>query len=578
MVSHNHTLLDVLENNAKQYPDKIALIEADNVPDKAKSITYKTLSERARILSSKIALQSKFGDRVIILMPNSIDYVVAFFACVYAGVIAVTAYQPGKKQRSWQRLNKIVKDCQPELALISPDSIGDIDNWSAKSGFSLNLLAIDSELETTPKVPWKKPNIDVDDIAYLQYSSGTTDSPKGVILTHKNLITNTSLIATQFDISERDIFLNWLPLYHDMGFVGLLLAPMRVAGQIYLVNPKKVAQSPQGLLKLIANVKATVTAGPNFFLDLAVKAVSSSDKETLDLSTLKTFVLGAGLINAHTIKHFNHYFSNTGLCPSAIKPSYGMAENCLLVTATTKPEDLALIEAEPTSFHKGKISVTSGLQANALPLINSGAIIPGISVKICQPQTHDELEDGKIGEILIAGDSLAQGYWQKPNLNSDNLNICVNGQSGFMRTGDLGFIHQNRLYITGRTKEVIPHQNKLYYPQHIEHTVMALSDNFAPFGGAVFNTSNDKQNAEIILVQELSRQGIKADHKKLIVQIRLAVKQIHQIKLAGVVLIKPGSLNKTTSGKIQRYACKQAYLSDSLSSLESWVDTAEVIY
>ena len=490
-------------------------------------------------------------------------------------VIAVTAYQPGHKQRSWARLNTIVNDCQPAVALCNDHSHEQVENWLGHCDFNMAQIAV-SHPELTKAEKWQAPIIDESDIAFLQYSSGSTGTPKGVMLSHANLLCNTQLINDTYQFKHEDKFLNWLPLYHDMGFVGLMLAPVRLGAQIWFMQPAVVAQRPYKLLKQISDIKATITAGPNFIFDLAVKSVTVSEKAELNLSSLLRFVNGSEPINANTLKQFNEYFADTGLSPKTIKPSYGMAENCLLVTATSMEDKYRTLPVLADQFHLGKIIVK---QAHSTPckneeqvetLASSGKLVPGITIKIVNPDSRQSLPDGEIGEIMISGDSTSQGYWRKAELNTSNFNQLIDGQPGFMKTGDLGFILDNQLYVSGRSKEMFIVKGRNYYPQDIEHTVMTLSDDVAVHGAAIFEVTAPANESKLILVQELSRKGLKANHEALALQIRDLVDEVHKLSLSAVVFIRPISLPKTSSGKIQRTGCREAYLKNKLKIVANW--------
>jgi acyl-CoA synthetase (AMP-forming)/AMP-acid ligase II/acyl carrier protein len=569
--------LQVLESQVNNNPEKIAFSENVSISTEENEISYRTLSERVKSLAFSISQQCDFGDRIIILMPNSIDYVVGFFACVYAGVIAVPAYPPHKKKRDWSRLNSIVNDCNPIMALHQADDAERITSWLGEYSLQIKPFAIDlSDINNAKH--WCPPTLDKHDVAYLQYSSGSTGTPKGVMLSHDNLMNNTQLIIDNFEITEADKFINWLPLYHDMGFVGGILSPIRIGAKIHLLPSAKVAQSPLVLFETITKHQITATAAPNFIFDIAVEKISTEEKQHLNLSTLRLFVNGAEPINAGTLTKFNQYFSDNGLSPKVVKPSYGMAEACLLVTYTEMNSVFNTIKVDANKLLIDKVVLDS---ESGKDIASSGVLLPEIAVKIVDKNTRVELPNGFVGEIMLKGKSISRGYWRKPELNVTTFDQTVGDNHGFMATGDLGFINTNNgkenLYVTGRQKELLIINGCNYYPQDIEHTLLSLSEQLMPHGAAIFEVNTNSNTKEIVLIQELTRKAFKQEnYQEIIKQIRALVAEVHELKLTSIVLLKPATLAKTSSGKIQRIATRNAYINKQLSIVDSWQQDALV--
>lgn len=555
----------VLEHQAHTNSNQIALSIYQGSDSQA--LTYSQLAQRVKALAYTLSQHNKFGDRVMLLMPNGIDYVVAFFACIYAGVIAVPIYPARRKARDWRRLNSIVQDCQPNTVVCLSQDSDATEDWCKAHDLKVNTVFAD-QLDIKDATRWQAANIDSHDIAYLQYSSGSTGQPKGVMLSHHNLLSNTGLIIDTYGMCQSDIMANWLPLYHDMGCVGGILSPIRSGATINFIPSAKVAQNPLVLLQAITELKATCTAAPNFIFDLAVEKVTDAQKLALDLSSLRIFINGAEPINAHTLDSFYDYFHHAGLTKTAVKPSYGMAEACLLVTATpiNKPYKLLSIDSQAFSIDKVKIDPTS-----AKHIASSGQLIEQIPLRIVDVNTRMQLPDGQIGEIMYKGDSVTRGYWQKPELNEQTFNLHIEGERGFMATGDLGFVEQQQLYVTGRKKEMLILHGCNYYPQDIEHSLTSLSKQLTPHGAAIFEVAHDNNTKELVLVQELTRESMRLDdYAPLFKQIRAIIAQEHELRVTAIVLIKPATLSKTSSGKIQRLACKQAYINNELEAVAKW--------
>ena len=559
--------IDVLEEQARVRPHQLAFIESFDSTSEQSSISYFNLSQKAKALAVDIAKYTQFGDRVIIVMPSSIDYIVGFFACIYANVIAVTAYPPNSKKRDWSRLGTIVHDCEPTVVLHQSSQKQHVCDWLNATDTYMKPIAVDN-LHMTNTRYWQYPALDTNDIVYFQYSSGSTGTPKGVMLSHFNLLSNTRLIQQSYAMNDKDRFINWLPLFHDMGFVGCVLAPILTGAQTWLMPSATVAQQPLTLLTLISEVKATVTAGPNFIFDSFVAKITEQQKDQLDLSSLRIFVNGAEPINAQTLKRFNNSFAATGLAPTTLKPSYGMAEACLLVTATPNNQAYKQLSLDPAKMALGKAIKTPN-QGKEMP--SSGDILPQIDVKIVHQGTRAVLPDGYVGEIMIKGDSISEGYWQKPQISQTIFDNTVGDKNGYMATGDLGFIDHGALYVSGRCKEMFIINGRNFYPQDIENSLVGDSELIAPHGGALFEVATDEFNNQLVLVQELNRKGMKhTDHQSLINQLVDRVSQVHELKLAAVILIKPMTLPKTSSGKIQRINCRDTYLQGQLQSVATW--------
>ncbi|BBN81299.1 hypothetical protein PA25_12840 [Pseudoalteromonas sp. A25] len=555
----------ILEHQAKAIPNHVALSIYQESEHQA--LTYAQLAQRAKALAHTLTKHNTFGDRVMLLLPNGIDYVVSLFACIYAGVVAVPIYPARRKARDWRRLNSIVQDCQPNtLICLSHDSEA-THNWAAAHNINISTVFAD-KLRVEDAAHWQAANIDSHDIAYLQYSSGSTGQPKGVMLSHHNLLANTELIIDTYGMCQSDVMANWLPLYHDMGCVGGVLSPIRAGATINFIPSAKVAQNPLVLLQAITELKATCTAAPNFIFDLAVEKVTDTQKSALDLSSLRIFINGAEPINAQTLKNFYDYFHSTGLAKTAIKPSYGMAEACLLVSATPLDKQFNLLSVDSQALSLNQVKTN---QRSTKDIACSGNIIAQMPVRIVDPNTHTPLADGQIGEIMFKGESVTRGYWQKPKLNEQTFNLTIDGEPGFMATGDLGFIDQQQLYVTGRKKEMLILHGCNYYPQDIEHSLLSLSKQLTAHGGAIFDVAHADNTKELVLVQELTRESLRLDdYQPLFQKIRALISEEHELRVTTIVLIRPATLSKTSSGKIQRLACKQAYIDDELQAVAKW--------
>jgi len=577
-------LIELLEHQVRSNGSKTCFTLLADGSDAAEVISYAQLSARARAIAVELRALSDPGDRAMLLMPNGIDYIVGFFGCIYAGLIAVTAYAPQQRRRDWGRLSSILTDSSAVVVLCSAGHEGQVDSWLLDGDKSCRQFVVGEE-NVTSADQWVMPNINADSVAYLQYSSGSTGSPKGVMLGHGNLIHNTALIVQEFSLTETSNVVTWLPMYHDMGFVGGVLAPMCAGTSVWLLLPPVVLQAPFLWLKAISDYKAVMSGGPNFIYEHCVARVSEEQKQELDLSHWRFAANGAEPIHAATLEKFNQSFAECGLSEDAIKPSYGMAETCLFVTATAYDKPYRSVLLDKLELQKGKVvslkernSSEQGLLDGAVKVPSSGRLNDQMAICIVDTESKQLLADDRVGEVWIRGDSVAQGYWNKPDVSAEVFNneilfdqqvIKATGcqKEGYLRTGDFGFVLDGWLYVSGRAKEVVIVNGRNHYPQDIEASVQAVDKDLAPHGGAVFETTNHK----VVVVQEVTRQGMRRkDFEQIILSVRQAVAEVHEISLSAVVLIKPVSLAKTTSGKIQRLKTRDLYEHGALNSVAQW--------
>ena len=582
-------LIELLEHQVRSNGHKTCFTLLANGSDVAETISYAELSTRARAMAVELRALSDPGDRAMLLMPNGIDYIVGFFGCIYAGLIAVTAYAPQQRRRDWGRLSSILKDSDASLALCSAEHQDQVKAWLTECDQNCQQFVVGEERSESAE-QWIMPNIHADSVAYLQYSSGSTGSPKGVMLGHGNLIHNTALIVQEFSITETTNVVTWLPMYHDMGFVGGVLAPMCAGTSVWLLLPPVVLQAPFLWLKAISDYKAVVSGGPNFIYEHCVARISEEQKQALDLSHWRFAANGAEPIHTATLEKFSQSFVECGLSENALKPCYGMAETCLFVTTTASDQPCRSIQLDKSALQKGKVVRAKTEKISEQNLLDKRVDVPSsgrlndqMSVCIVDPDTKQELADDSVGEIWIRGGSVAQGYWNKPEVNAEVFNneILSDSQTtkdaadkkeGYLRSGDLGFIMDGWLYVSGRAKEVVIVNGRNLYPQDIEASVQAVDKDLAPHDGAVFQTTDN----QVVLVQEVTRQGLRRkNYEDIILSIRQAVAEEFEISLSAVVLIKPVSLAKTTSGKIQRLKNRDLYEQGELNAVAQWQKDGE---
>lgn len=571
-VKHADNWVDVLHIQAKEYPDKIAFSFLSKGEAITHAITYAELNERAKALAIDVLRASNPGDRVMLLMPNGIDYIVGFFACLYAGVIAVTAYPPLHKKRDWGRINSLLIDSEPCLVLSDLKHKEKVTVWLNENAPTCKLITVGDEDLSLAK-HWQKPNVSGVSVAYLQYSSGSTGSPKGVMLSHQNLLHNVRLSSHVYGVKPNHGLVSWLPMYHDMGLIGSVLNPIYNGSPAWLMPPAIALQKPFLWLKAISDFKAAFSAGPNFIYEHCVNRITDKQKEMLDLSSWVCSINGAEPIQSKTLIDFNNAFEVCGLPRTTLTPSYGMAETSLFVTAIPVASEFSSVRLNKAELLSGNVVPDNG----GIAVVSSGYINDEMNVEIVDPLTNQALASDRVGEIWIQGDSVSTGYWNNRKATKEAFDFSLsrdNGltDDGFVRSGDIGFIQGNNLYVCGRSKEVIIVHGRNHFPQDIEMTAQGVSDILNAHGGAAFSIEADNDGPQrTVLVQELSRHGLRQDsYDDLILAIRQAVAETHEISLAAILLIAPISIAKTTSGKIQRVMCREQYLSESLNVVVEW--------
>ncbi|GAA2515262.1 non-ribosomal peptide synthetase [Winogradskya humida] len=545
---------EVLSTAAQQQPGKRAFSFHTERPGEAPALDYAALDRRARAIGTELLRQGLRGRTALLLFPAGLDYVATFFGCLYAGVIAVPAYPPTRHPRSVERLFAILQDCGAEVALTTA-ALKD-----RMTGRLAGVPAADAlRVCSTDDVPdsaaddFREPGLRGDDIAFLQYTSGSTATPRGVVLSHDNLLANTAMIQRVFGLGPDMRGVSWLPVYHDMGLIGSVLTTVHRGGSMSLMAPATFAQDPYRWLDVVSRERATVTGGPNFAYDLAVERITDEQLRTLDLSSWEVAYNGAEPVRARSLAAFADRFAATGFRPSAFLPCYGLAEASLMVTAGPTGAGILTTPAPAGSGATGE-------------LVGSGELPDEQTLRIVDPETAELCEPGEVGEIWVNGPSVARGYWKRADAVSDTFGATLAGDDGtrFLRTGDLGFVREGQLFVTGRRKDLIVVRGRNHYPQDIEQSVETVSPILKGNGGAAFSVEQDDEE-RLVIVHELVRGHEDEDLVALAEQIRQTVAQRHEVRPAAVVLIRASTLPRTSSGKVARHACRRDYLDGTLT-------------
>ncbi|MBT7410380.1 MAG: fatty acyl-AMP ligase, partial [Methylococcales bacterium] len=490
-----YTLVDLLRSLAEKYPDQIAYRYL--LDDKGSEIcyTYKQLDQHAQIIASELTQRNMMGKRVLMLYPSSMDFITSFYGCLYAGVTAVPVYPPKRNQKIG-RLRAIIDDCEPDWVMTTTRVIELAEPLFKETPGLENLPWLTTDdLDYEQTATWNCPDINEHTLAFLQYTSGSTGNPKGVMLSHNNLLKNTEANYSSKPIPPGVNGVSWLPLFHDMGLIGGVIWPLYGCFTAILMSPTAFLQKPIRWLKAISDFKAVVSAAPNFAFEYCVENIPDKDFAGLDLSRWEVAILGAEPIRGDTLIKFVNKFRSIGFRPETFYPSYGLAESTVLVTGgliNVAPKMLNLdavsLEYNQVVIQRDVFDFTEGPRQT---FVSCGVPWMDHKVVIVNPHTCLQCKPDEIGEIWVSGPSVAQGYWGRDEVNKEifQARLADTGEGPYLRTGDLGFLLNNELYITGRQKDVIIIRGLNHYPQDIEFTIGYCHEALKPESTGAFTIS-----------------------------------------------------------------------------------------
>ncbi len=564
------TLIQVLRWQATHQPDRRVytyLVDGEN--DEI-TLTYKELDRRARAIAAVLQRRDSFGKRALLLYPPGLEYIAAFFGCLYAGAIAVPAYPP-QRRRIMQRLESIVADAQIEFALTTTGLISKTESLLSSTG-TLPRIATD-EISDDLADAWQDPRVDANALVLLQYTSGSTSAPKGVMVSHNNLMHNERAIQIAFQQTDQSIVVGWLPFYHDMGLIGNILQPLYSGARCIMMSPLAFLQRPFRWLQAISKYKATTSGGPNFAYELCARKVTVEERATLDLSSWNTAFNGSEPVRAETLELFASTFAGCGFRRNAFRPCYGLAEATLLVSSHLDPTPPSVKTIRAVAVEQHRIDLAPAEDPDSFTFVSCGEPLLGQKIVIVYPETSRECLANEIGEIWISGPSVAQGYWSSAQETDDvfHAHLTDSGDGPFLRTGDLGFLLDGRLFVTGRLKDLIIIRGRNLYPTDIELTVERSHSALRQGCGAAFSVEIEGEE-RLVVVQEIDlRQRAPID--LVIDNIRESVSEEFEVSVHAIVLIKPGSIPKTSSGKIQRRATRMKFLEGTLDVVSQYQAT-----
>jgi len=568
------TFLDVLRESTQMCYEQSAftfLRYAGKKVSSAVSVSYGDLDLAAKAIAAKLQSLDLVGERALLLYPPGLEFVSAFLGCLYAGVIAVPAYPPRRNQKL-SRLQSIVSDAQAKIVLTVEAQLQEMQSRFIDSLDIVDLQWLATNTVTTQWAnQWQAPQITADSIAFLQYTSGSTGTPKGVMVSHGNLLHNEKAIWEGFGHIQRKQGIGWLPLFHDMGLVGNILQPLYGGYSCILMSPLDFIQQPIRWLQAISDYKGTISGGPNFAYNICTQKVNPDDIASLDLSSWDLAFCGSEPIRAETLKQFAKKFAPCGFRKEAFFPCYGMAETTLIVSGGINgAQSPPIVEVDTESLAQNLVVRSQTKEPSTTrSMVGCGSVHPELKVLIVDPNTKLLCSPDRVGEIWVAGPSVAQGYWRQPTATAQTFQSqLASGEGSFLRTGDVGFLLEGELFVTGRLKDIIIIRGRNYYPQDIELTVEQCHPGLRPSCGAAFVTEIQGEE-KLAIVQEVERSYLRRlDKKEVVGDIRQTLATEHGLQAAAIVLVKPGTIPKTSSGKIQRYACCSAFLKGNLTDID----------
>ena len=574
MSAVDRSIVDVLRGRAARQGDAHAHTFLVDGEAEGAALTYAELDRRSRAIATSLATRGIApGERALLLFPPGLDFIVGFFGCLYARVVAVPCYPPHAAQvsRAIPRLASIVDDAEAAVVLTT-------------NAVAALTTVVGAQIPRLAAVPWISID-DLDDaaaaewrddlapesreVAFLQYTSGSTAAPKGVMVTHANLMHN---LAYANHVEENDlqsVSVSWLPVYHDMGLIEGVLEPVFAGYPAYLMAPAAFLQRPARWLQAISRYRATNSGGPNFAYDLCVRKIPPELRASLDLRSWRVAYNGAEPIRGETLRAFHRSFESSGFQWSAFYPVYGLAEATLVVSSGRRayePVERLLDAGALTEHRVADWYSRSGVLPRST--VASGPTSFGVRVVIVDPKTCVECPPDRIGEIWVSSPSVARGYWRRPDETCRTFGACLAAGTGpFLRTGDLGFVSDGNLFVTGRLKDLMIVRGLKHYPQDLEHTAECAAGAIRAGCTAAFTVEQDGMEHVVLAAEVDPRFCRDGDMNGVIAAIKRSIAEQHGIQVHVIVLLRLGGVPKTSSGKLRRRACRDAFLTGTLDEL-----------
>ena len=570
IIRESESLVEIISKRVVAQPNHVVYKYLGDGINETEQFTFSEIDRVARSIAGELSKKLNKGDRVLLLFPQGLQYIAALYGCFYGGFVAIPAYPP-RRNRKMDRINAIIEDSGAAAGLVTDEVFATIERNFSEDELLTNMAWLKYEEISTNTAPppltaLPKP----DDVAFIQYTSGSTGNPKGVMITHENIIYNSDYIRRSFGFSRDTVGMNWLPIFHDMGLIGGIFQ----AAFLGLINigmpPVAFLKNPLNWLKAIDKYKATTGGGPNFSYDYCVQKIKPEEAEGLDLSSIKNFYCGGEPVRKKTFERFPEAFSGTKVRTNQMFAVYGMAETTLIVTGGNPGTEPHFVRVDQEALSNNRLVFVTGKE-RGIDLVSNGHVWMDTEVAIVNQETFEKADENSIGEVWIKGPTVAKGYWNKPEETRRTFKAYMKNNDGpWLRSGDLGFIFNDELYITGRLKDLIIIRGVNYYPNDIEYSVQNSHEAFKPNSGAAFSVQVEGVE-KLIIVQELERSFLRnTDFDELMASIRKVVADEHELEVYAIVLIRTGSIPLTSSGKIQRRQTRYEYLTNKLNVVARW--------
>jgi acyl-CoA synthetase (AMP-forming)/AMP-acid ligase II len=583
------TLVEILRWRALHQPDRLAYTFLLDGETEEVHLTYAELDRRARAIAACLKIREASQGRALLVYPPGLEFIAAFFGCLYAGVVAIPMNPPHSPRldRSLPKLRAIANDAEPVVALTSSALLPLTESIRAQAPElqALPWLATDT-VDSRLAEQWQQPALDSTSLAFLQYTSGSTAAPRGVMISHGNLLHNSALIQQCFEHTAESRGVIWLPSYHDMGLIGGILQPLYAGFPVTLLSPVAILQRPLRWLQAISRTRGSTSGGPPFAYDLCVRKITPEQRASLNLSSWDVAFLGAEPVRYETLERFAAAFAPCGFRREAFYPCYGLAEATLLASGGLKAAPPVIFTVQNAALEHDRVVAAPKEEDGAKTLVGCGHSLRDQEIVIANPETLSRRSPDEVGEIWIAGPSIAQGYWNRPEETERTFqaHLTETGEGPFLRTGDLGFLKDGELFVTGRIKDLIIVAGHNHYPQDIELTVERSHPAVRPGCCAAFSVDIDGEE-RLVIVAEVERRSLDAGAgwsemgalvvarapgtPEIVQAIRRAVAETHELRAHAVLLLKAGTIPKTTSGKIQRHICRSSFLPVILSEAKN---------
>lgn len=562
------TLVDVLRFRATYQANQRAFSFLSDGETEDECVTYAELDARARAVAVALQKLTRSHETVLLLFPQGLEFVVAFFGCLYAGRIAVPAGMP-KSYRMDARIAAIAADAGASIALTTTM----FGKGAGRHNLGVHLHTLDA-LRHERSTEWTPGPMRSSTLAFLQYTSGSTSVPKGVMVNHANVLYNCRYIHHDFQYGPASVSVTWLPHFHDMGLIEGLLQPLVHGFPCYLLPAVYFLQQPMKWLSAIARYRATHSGAPNFAYDLCTRKITREQAASLDLSRWRVAYNGAEPVRVETLERFAHHFRESGFKAESFYPAYGLAEATLKVCGRFTRPSLPAFTVRSSSLLQHRIRVGDKHEAHTRTFISCGTPSLSTEVKIVSPETGRECGEHEVGEIWVSGPGVAQGYWNRADESQNKFLASIGDETGrrYLRTGDLGFMNVGELFVTGRLKDLIIVNGRNHYPDDIERTVEMCSPALRPGCTAAFSIEVSNEERVVVMAEiqrtelrEWRHEGSETAHFEPVFRsIQAAVSEQHDLAIFCFVYLKPGSIPKTSSGKIQRSLCRQRFLAGEL--------------